>query len=68
MQNYTLTSYLTDYKFNPNATDDEIMRIANEGEKLGAKIYNKTIDYLNRFSESLENNRSENFSLSYNIN
>jgi len=68
MQNYTLNSYLTDYQFNPNASDDEIMRIADEGEKLGTKIYNKTIEYLYRFSDSLETNRSENFSLSYNIN
>lgn len=68
MQNYTLNSYLTDYQFNPNATDDEIMKVANEGEKLGTKIYNRTIEYIIRFSESLEYNRSENFSLSYNLN
>lgn len=68
MQNYTLNSSLTDYQFNPNVSDDEIMKIANEGEKLGAKIYNKTIEFINRFSDSIEVNQSENFNLSYNLN
>lgn len=68
MQNYTINNYLTDYHFNPDASDDEIMRIADKGEKLGAKIYNKTIEYINRFSDSLENRQSESFSLSYSLN
>ncbi len=68
MQNYTLNTYLIDYQFNPNASDDEIMQIATEGAKLGAKIYTKTIEYINRFSESIESNQNENFNLVYNLN
>ncbi len=68
MQDYTINNYLTDYKFNPNASDDEIMNIAEIGENLGAKIYNTTIEYINRFSESIENRKSESINFTYSLN
>ena len=43
MQNYTLNNYLTDYQFNPDATDKEIMLIAEECSKLNFRAKPSTI-------------------------
>ena len=55
MQNsYTYKNQFTQHQFNADATDEEIMQIANAAEEFGYKPEQSVLNYLAVFSSSFE--------------
>ena len=68
MHNYTLNNYLTDYQFNPQASDEEIMQVAAECEHINYKANKTIIDFIVNYSQSLEVKQSKEINIIYNLN
>jgi len=66
-KNTTLENF-TNYQFNFNATDEEIMLIAIQSEALGFKAKNETLNYITNYALSQEYRKSKTMSLVYNLN
>ncbi len=68
MHNYTLNNLLTNYQFNPDASDEEIMLIALESKDLAFDIYSDTMNYIIRYSNAMESSRSKTVEMAFHLN
>ena len=68
MHRNTTLENLTNYQFNFNATDEEIMLIATQSEALGFKANKETLNYITNYALSQEYRKSKTMNLVYNLN
>lgn len=69
LNNYTIQNYLTDYSFDPDATDDEIMFVAKAAsEKYQFLAREQSINHILSYSASLEVSKNKTSTLVYNLN
>jgi len=68
MHRNTTLENLTNYQFNINATDEEIMIIAKQSEAFGFKANNETLNYISNYALSHEYRKSKTMDLVYNLN
>jgi hypothetical protein len=68
MHRNTTLENLTNYQFNINATDEEIMLIAKQSETLGFIARKETVDYITNYSLLHEYRKSKTMNLVYNLN
>ncbi len=68
MQYSTLNNYLTDYQFNPNASDIEIMQIAEASLALKIKSRKLNKDFYQKYSDSFEVIKGKQLNVTFQIN
>jgi hypothetical protein len=66
--NFTLQNHFTDYVFNPFASDEEIMRIAEESAALKQVASSKAVKALQRYSSALESTQLKKLKFCYTLN
>lgn len=68
MRDYTLNQYLTDYQFNEQASDQEIMLVAIDSEQFNYKANKNSVDFILNYSQTLEVKQAKEINIIYNLN